>query len=92
MAVKVRAKRSTRAGRPPAGVGLDGQPEKTSEYPKLTVSVRPATKARLDALVALQKRPAWRIIEDAINTAIMSLSSTDRGLIEALAQRTTDDF
>lgn len=53
-------------GRPPADADRGGRPRKTSEYPKLVVSIRPDTKALLRKLSAEMGKPIWRIVDDAI--------------------------
>ena len=83
----VRSKTDPKLGRPPAGIAPDGKPEKTSEYPKLTVSIRPATKARLDAVTALEKKPAWRVVEDGITLYVDKLPPEDRRMVDAIARR-----
>ena len=49
-------------GRPPAG--LNG--EAVSDYPQLSSRLPPETLARLHALAAVQRRPLWRIVVDAV--------------------------
>ena len=80
-------KSKTKMGRPPAGTTTDGKPEKTSEYPKLTVSIRPTTKARLDAVTAIEKKPAWRVIEDGIGLYVDGMPAEDRRMVDAIARR-----
>lgn len=80
--------KTPKMGRPPAGATPDGKPEKTSEYPKLTVSIRPSTKARLDAATALEKKPAWRIVEDGIMLYVDKMAPEDRRMVESIAKRT----
>ena len=75
-------------GRPPAGRSDEGKPEKTSQYPKLTVSIRPSTRRILDAVTTIEKRPAWRVVEDGIKLYVDGLSQEDRRIVEAIAQRT----
>jgi hypothetical protein len=74
-------------GRPPAGVGPDGKPEMVRDYPKLNISIPPGTKDRLDAASALEKKPAWRIVERGIGLYIEAMSATDRKMVEAIATR-----
>jgi predicted RNA-binding protein Jag len=86
----MRSKATPKIGRPPAGAAPDGKPEKTSEYPKLTVSIRPATKARLDAVTALEKKPAWRVVEDGITLYVGGMPAEDRRMVDAIARRATE--
>jgi hypothetical protein len=86
----MRSKTTPKMGRPPAGTAPDGKPEKTSEYPKLTVSIRPATKAKLDAVVAIEKKPAWRIVEDGIGLYVDEMPAEDRRMVDAIARRSTE--
>lgn len=72
-------------GRRPAGISRTGQPEKTSEYPKLTIAMQPDTKSRLDAVAQLENRPAWRIVETALSEYFAALPGADRSAVEAMA-------
>jgi predicted DNA-binding protein len=49
-------------GRPPAG--FDG--EAVSDYPQLSSRLPPDTLVRLHALAAVEGRPLWRIVVDAV--------------------------
>jgi len=84
----MRSKTTPKVGRPPAGAAADGRPEKTSEYPKLTVSIRPTTKARLDAVTALENRPAWKVVEDGITLYVEGMPAEDRRIVESITKRT----
>ncbi len=79
--------RPSRPGRPPAGVGENGKPERVSKYPKLTVSMKPATKARLEAYSTLTRQPAWRIIEAALNHYLESIPADDKWAVEGMVKR-----
>ena len=83
----MRSKTAPKMGRPPAATAADGKPEKTSEYPKLTVSIRPTTKSKLDAVTAIEKKPAWRIIEDGIGLYVDGMPAEDRRMVDAIARR-----
>lgn len=85
----MRSKTAPKMGRPPAGTAADGKPEKTSEYPKLTISIRPTTKAKLDAVSAIEKKPAWRIVEDGIGLYMNGMPVEDRRMVDAIARRST---
>ena len=80
--------KNPKMGRPPAATALDGKPEKTSEYPKLTVSIRPATKARLDAVTAIERKPAWKVVEEGITFYVGKMPAEDRRMVETIAKRT----
>ena len=54
--------RTPSIGRPRAG--LNG--EAVSRYPQLSSRLPPETLARLRALAAVQGRPLWRVVVDAI--------------------------
>ena len=75
------------AGRRPTGVTADGKPELVSNYPKLTISMKPASKARLEALSALTRQPAWRIIDEALKQYMNTIAAEDKWAIEGMAKR-----
>jgi hypothetical protein len=83
-----RAPRKSKPGRPPAGIGKDGKPEMTSKYPKLSIAIRPSTKAALTAVATLETRPIWLIVEDGIRRYIEGMPPEDRRMVEAIARRT----
>jgi len=60
-------------GRPP-GVDTSG---------RLTIQMRPATKARLELLGALQRRPLWQIVDSALLLYISTLPEAVRHVIES---------
>src|SRR6266700_2375493 len=59
-------------GRPP-GVDTSG---------RLTIQMRPATKARLESLGAFEQRPLWQIVDAAIHLCIGTLPEADRRAVE----------
>lgn len=59
----------------------------TSNYPKLSITIRPATKAALTAVATLQARPIWLIVEDGIRRYIELMPPEDRRMVEAIARR-----
>lgn len=67
------------AGRPPEGLGKKGEPSRISEYPRLSVTIRPHVKARLAAVAELQDRPAWLVVEDALAAYFASLPEAEKG-------------
>ena len=76
-----------RMGRPPAAKNSKGQPELTSTWPKLAVSVRPSVRALVQALAMLEGRPAWQVVEDALRQYAERLPPEDRKIAEALVRR-----
>ncbi len=76
-----------RVGRPPAGLGKDGEPERISDYPKLAVTVRPITRAKLNAAATVESRPAWQIVDDSINLYVDKMPRQDRRMVESIARR-----
>jgi hypothetical protein len=83
-----RAPVKKKRGRPPAAIGKDGKPEMTSRYPKLSIAIRPSTRAALNAVATLESRPIWLIVEDGIRRYIESLPAEDRKMVEAIERRT----
>ena len=77
----------SKRGRPPAAVDDKGVPEKTSEFPKLTISMRPKTKAMLDAIMALEKRSAWMVVEDALLEYRDRMRPADKAAVALIASR-----
>jgi hypothetical protein len=71
----------------PAGVDQEGKPELVSLYPKMTISMRPGTKARLEAASTLTRLPAWRIIDRALEQYMETASPEDRKAIDGIADR-----
>ena len=68
-------------------MGADGTPEKTSLYPKTTLSMPRQTKARLEAVSTMKGLPAWRIVDEAITLFVARLPAEDRNVIEAMVKR-----
>ncbi len=77
-----------RMGRPPAGGGKDGEPERVSDFPKLTITIRPITRARLNAASTVESRPAWQIVDEGVNLYIAALPPKDRKMVEDITRRT----
>jgi len=74
-------------GRPAQGSVSDDGQERIRDYPKLAISVRPATRARLNAAAAVEQRASWKIVDDAINQYVERLPASDRKMVEAIASR-----
>jgi hypothetical protein len=72
-----------RPGRPPAG----DAGEEVRGYPKLTVLMTPSMRAQLSALCSMTRKPAWRLIDQALAFYIKSLPAEDRRALEGLASR-----
>ena len=58
-----------------------------SKYPKLTISMKPSTKARLEAYSTLSRMPAWRIVEDALKQYLEAIPADDKWAVEGMAKR-----
>jgi len=56
-----------RIGRPPAGIRPG---EKVREYPRFTVRLPKDVRAELEAAAGALKRPAWRVVIDAIRAYV----------------------
>ena len=74
----------TRVGRPPAGARTG---EKVTDYPQLSVRLPPAAVRQLRAMVAVSRRPQWRIVADAIQCLVEQLSDADRQKMDVLVKR-----
>jgi hypothetical protein len=64
-----------------------GEPQRISDYPKLAVTVRPVTRALLNAVATLENRSAWQIVDDSINQYVERMLLPDRRMVESLAKR-----
>ena len=60
---------------------------KVSKLPKLTVSMKPETKARLEAYSTLAREPAWRIVDDALRKYLEAIPAEDKWAVEGMAKR-----
>ena len=78
---------SKKRGRPPSGLGKNGEPARIRDYPRLRVTVRPATKDRLVAVALHESRPTWKVVEDGINLYFAKMAKADRLAADALARR-----
>ena len=54
---------------------------------QLTISIRPSTKAVLDTLALMARKPAWRIIDELVWKQIERLPAEDRRALELVARR-----
>ena len=80
-------KQSKRMGRPPEGSGKKGEPERIRDYPKLLVTIRPAVRGRLKAMASVENRPAWQVVEDALELYFAQLPAENRRAVQAAARR-----
>jgi hypothetical protein len=76
-----------RIGRPPEGSGTKGEPERIRDYPKLLVTIRPAVRKRLRAMASVESRPAWQIVEDALELYFAKLPAESKRAIQTAAHR-----
>jgi hypothetical protein len=80
-------KQSKRLGRPPEGSGKKGEPERIRDYPKLLVTIRPAVRNRLKVMASVESRPAWQIVEDALELYFAQLPPESRRAIQGAARK-----
>lgn len=75
-------------GRPAAARKVDGKPDPTSTWPKLSISVRPPTRALLQAAATVSGVPMWRLVEDAVLAHLPdALGNADYRMAQTLARR-----
>ena len=87
MAKPIQTPPKRKPGRIPVGVSADGKPELVSQYPKLTISMKPSMKAKLEAVSTLTRLPAWRIVDEALTTYLETVGPEDRKAVENMARR-----
>ena len=80
-----------RIGRPPEGSGKKGEPERIRDYPKLLVTIRPAVRNKLKAIAAVESRPAWQVVEDAVALYFDQLSAENRRSVQSAMRRQSMD-
>ncbi len=73
-------------GRPPAAPDHGANP-KTSSWPRIAINAPPGLRETVAALSALEGRPVWRIIADAVALYVKNLPTEDRRYVEGLAAR-----
>jgi hypothetical protein len=81
--VKTRRSRGV-VGRRPAGIRLG---EKVSEYRRFTVRLPDDVRAELDAAAGALRRPAWRVLVDAVRAYVgtaPALSDEERRAIRVV--------
>lgn len=74
------------SGRPPAATDK-GLPQKTSEWPKLAVSVRPIVRSTLNAIAAVEQRPGWQIVEEGIMRYLDQMPADAKRLVDGIVKR-----
>lgn len=67
-----------------------GRPPGADTSGRLTIQMRPATKARLESLGALQRRPLWQIIDTALHIYFDTLPAAGRRAVEPAPQTVPD--
>ena len=75
---------SRRTGRPPAGARPG---EKVKDYPQVSLRIPPRWKSQLEALSILRAKPQWRVLMDAIECLLQSLSDRERRAIDDIVFR-----
>ena len=76
-----------KVGRPPEGIAEDGSPLLVSQYPKTMIYMKPLVRAKVHALSALENKPTWKIVDDALGVYFESLPKADRLVLETVARR-----
>ena len=79
--------KTPRRGRPPAGP--DGA--RVGDLPRITLRLEPATKALLLGAAEVTKRPAWRIVQDALAAHFADLPTKERRRAVALGEALAAD-
>jgi hypothetical protein len=58
-----------------------------SRLPKMTISMKPPTKARLEAYSTLSRMPAWKIVDEALKQFLETIPAEDKWAVEGMAKR-----
>jgi len=66
-----------KSGRPPAGIGG----AKVAEYPQISLRVPPDVRRMLNALSEVRGKPHWRIMMEALDAYVESLSPDERRIV-----------
>lgn len=85
--MKAETKKERGRGRPPVGTDEKGKPALMSQYPKLCVYLPPLLKAKLSAAAHISGKPAWQLVNVALENYLASLPKADKVVLEALAGR-----
>ena len=75
-----------RKGRPAKGSGLNGEPRRIRDYPRLRLTVRPSTRDRLIAVAEREGRPMWKVVEDSVNLYFDQLNMAEGQLPDTIVQ------
>ncbi len=59
-----------------------------AKYPAVTLTMRPETRVRLEAMATLLQEPSWRVVDFALSHYLFSLNEADRTAVETFALRT----
>ncbi len=76
--------RKTRVGRPSAGLQAG---ERVRDYPRFTMRLPQDVRAELEAAAGALKRPAWRVVLDALRAYVGSgpgLTDEEKRVIRAV--------
>jgi hypothetical protein len=57
---------NAKLGRPPADVGPNGKPRKTSECPRMLLLVRAGGPGFTAEVIEAGGKPVWRIVDEAV--------------------------
>src|SRR5438270_7139791 len=68
-------RRTSRSGRPPAGVRKG---ERVKDYPQTSLRLPPETKAKLYALSRVGGTPQWRVVSAAVECFFRERSTTEQ--------------
>ena len=61
---------------------------KPAKYPPMTLTMRPETRVRLEALATLFQQPAWRVVDSALSQYLFHLKEADQTAVENFVTRT----
>ena len=64
-----------------------GERETVSRLPKMTISMKRSTKARLEAYSTLSEMPAWKIVDEALKQFMETIPADDKWAVEGMAKR-----
>jgi hypothetical protein len=56
----------------------------------VSLRIPPALKSQLYAIGILREKPQWRVLVDALDCLMRSLSATDRRRVRAIARSATE--
>jgi len=76
-------RKQSKGGRPPSGP--DGEP--VSKYPRLNIVMEPRIRDLLAAACTLTRKPAWKILADALEGYVKGMPAQDRASIDSMVNR-----